>query len=343
MRRICYLYTDFQRIVFGAALMQAGLEESEFSFITHGYCNDERLDSPIRITGGFKKMQWSKARQLIAETYAAVEQFTGGQEFELWLASDNSGIGQILIHHPLCRRVILFEDGLANYGVHYPLLSRKNIQIELFRLRNLALLCPYYRMPKRAGECSRAISRFALTEYSYPYAPPDQVVRIDRVHFVNSVSKEVEVSSHGAIWDLRDGDLLFIDAFKDHARADARRPMITEFLREIVRKRDCQRVLVRPHPGAQGDFVSETVEGLRSALPVSVETAPSRGLVEEAFWMARNRSLNVAGLLSTALLTARLIMPSSGVHCLGSKFRQQVFSRKDGLIPALDRLGVEIH
>ena len=343
MQRICYLYTDFQRIVFRAALLEAGLGEAEFRFITHGYCNDKRLDSPSRIMGGFKKLEWSRARELIAEVNDAIEKCADGQSFELWLASDNSGIGQILIHHPLCKRVVLFEDGLANYGVHYPLLSKKNVQIELFRLRNLALLWPHYRMPKRAGESSHAVSRYALTQYSFPGSQPNQVTRIRNECFLDAVAREVEAAGNVDKWDLRDGDLLFIDAFKDRARADARRPMISGFLKDIIRERQCERVLVRPHPGAQGDFVSETIEALSSALPVRVQTAPCEGLVEEAFWLARHRKMDVAGLLSTALLTARLIMPKSGVHCLGSTFRRQVFSRKDGLIPALGRLGVAIH
>jgi hypothetical protein len=343
MQRICYLYTDFQRIVFHAALLEAGLDETEFRFITHGYCNDKRLDSPTRIMGGFKKLEWSRARELIAEVDETIDKCADGQSFELWLASDNSAIGQILIHHPLCKRVVLFEDGLANYGVHYPLLSKKNIQIELFRLRNLALLWPHYRMPKRAGESPRALRRYALTEYSFPYSHPKQIVRMKREHFLDAVAREVEAAGNESKWDLCDGDLLFIDAFKDRARADARRPMIAGFLRDIIHERKCERVLVRPHPGAKGDFVSETIEALSSALSVRVQTAPCEGLVEEAFWLARHRRMDVAGLLSTALLTARLIMPTNGVHCPGSTFRRQVFSGKDGLVPALGRLGVAIH
>lgn len=342
MRRLCYLYTDFQRVVFRAALAQSGLSETEFRFITHGYCNDQRLESPVRIKTRFRGLQYDRARAQIREVNHAVSEQSDEEEFELWLASDNSGIGQILIHHPRCRRVILFEDGLANYGVHYPMLSRKNLQIELFRLRNLMLLFPHYRLPKRAGEYPRADHCYALTTHSFPYAERERVIRIDPKHFSRSVGREAE-HSDAPRWDLVPGDLLFIDAFKDRERADARRPMITRFLADLVQRKGCKRVLVRPHPGAQGDFVSETIRELGQQLLVPVECAPAEGLVETAFWHARDTSIQVAGLVSTALMTARLISPDSAVHCLGSAFERRIFSSRDRILSALRALGVELH
>ncbi len=342
MQRICYLYTDFQRIVFRAALLEAGLDETEFRFITHGYCNDERLDSPTRIMGGFKKLEWSRARELIAEVNDAIEKCADGQSFELWLASDNSGIGQILIHHPLCKRVVLFEDGLANYGVHYPLLSKKNVQIELFRLRNLALLWPHYRMPKRAGECRRASIRYALTEKSFPYSDPEQVVCIARQHFLMSVRNEAKLPAPDNEWSLQSGDLLFIDAFKDRARANARRPLIIEMMKRIVDDYPVQRIVVRPHPGAQADFVSETVEQLGRALSISIDEVTGKGLFEVHLARIKESGFLIAGLMSTALLTARLLRPDSPVFCFGSGFYRKSFARRDGQLEALASMGVKV-
>ncbi len=339
MKRLCYLYTDFQRLVFNAAARTAEFDPACFQYLTYGYCRDGRLPGYHRIQGGYKRAQLRRARALVREVRDSVDRLIGRDDFELWLASDNSAVGQILVNHPRCKRLVLFEDGLANYGIYYPLFSRKNLLIELFRLRNALFLAPHARLPKRAGETGRAAERYGLTEYSFPGLPNRKL--INRNYFLDEVASEMVASGQDQASPLDDRDLLLVDIFKDDYRANRFRPMVVDLVREMVEREDVRQILIKPHPGAPKDFVGPTAELLGREIEQPIRRFERDTSLEAIFMASRDRSPLIGGLISSSLYTARLIAPSARVYCYGQG-TARIYARRDTQVQSMSGLGVTV-
>ena len=337
MVRLCYLYTDFQRLVFHAAVLEAGHDPDSFVYITNGYCTQAESANSIRLTGGFKGFQWRRARTLLREIRQCIARLAGEEPFELWLASDRGPVGQFLIRHPNCRRLVVFEDGLANYGVKYPSLSRKMLKIRLYRLRNAICLFPYYWPPMQPGDSPQADQRFALTTHAFPRFPDKEIIQ--RKHLVDAV---VHVGDPVTAPVLSKRDVLFVDIFKDRERAEASRPAVVQFLGSLRRREHFERIIIRPHPGAKGDFVSKSAEAIRTALGVEVVVLQKGGSLEAMLASMTGDLPVIAGLMSSALYVAKIIQADARVYCYKSGYSDRVFSDQDQQARALASLGVQL-
>lgn len=314
-KRICFIYTPFQRVIFLAIIKQLGISVDEFGFVVL----DERLSPSLAnthlVAARDRKFSLGGARQLIKNILSLTEKICGPANYELWLASDDNPIGQILINDRRCKRLVLFEDGLGSYIPHSMFDRRKTWISTLARLRNIVYLFPRYRSLRSVGSSRRADQRFALSPSAFPgYS---DVITIERNSLIAAISGFARTSPQEVLIEDQDIILLEQPIIEDKLLPPAvYREALVKFVQQVLVRHPGRRLIFKPHPRSDLLVYRENLKFVSRCVGCAISEIPSLDPLEVSLAAKPESQVVIAAPLSTALYVSRIIAPDTTAYCM---------------------------
>lgn len=346
--KICYLDTEHQKNIFLATLDTLGLSADNFIFIKkHSMPLPEHFNA-YTIYSKDRKYSFYEARKLIQEVRLLIKKITQGRKFEIWLANNDSPIGQVIIHHANCKDIFLLEDGLGNYvkGVFFGFdLGLKSI---LARCRNIIYLFPWYRSFTVLSCYMKPTRAFCLGINAFPLLRNEKKIVINATSFQKVVKESIKETVGRNKISLKKGDLVYIDQSvivdEGHLGEAEYQKIIVDFLLTIINQNEftCETAYIKRHPRANREIYYNLLAYIQKNLAVKVISIEENMSFEQ--WFSREKSIevSVAAVCSSALYTAKIINPLTQSFCLDSNLLRRKYSATSKYIVKLKKMGVTV-
>lgn len=280
------------------------------------------------------RLSIKRARCLIGEIRHLIESKIKNRTFEVWLASCDSPIGQVLINHPNCRRVVLFEDGIGSYVTHSFLDVSLGWRSFLRKMKYIIYLFPHYRAIYGIGS-HKADEYWAIHESAFPRATIES-------NLVNAAALKKLFLLDKIEIDVQKNDVIFLEqALTRHIAKKDYEDLICGYLTVLERAKSPARYFIKPHPTSTDQEIRETVDLFYKSTSKEILLIEKTLPVESVVLGLSVNPIEVFSVASSALYTLNILNPDLKVVSISSEKLLQNKPYFSDYIQALCRLGVE--
>ena len=252
IKKITFLYTDLQKNIFNSINKDS---TDEFIFLYPSKRDELAEKKYIPIKSSDQNLNLKKSRALIKEVKEIIEKEVGDSFFELWLASCDNPIGQILINHPKCKKTILIEDGIGSYVKHPFMDIGKGWRSVARKIKYFLLLFPHYKSYYGIGS-HRADEYWAIHKTAFPRSKnPSRKIEVENLRrSISSIKTETHTNQKTVIY--LDQPLIrnkIIDK-------EELNQLIKKHIEHLKSQYNPEVYLIKPHPVSTLQETFETIE-----------------------------------------------------------------------------------
>ena len=339
MKKICFIYTEYQKNVFTAIALQENLDLREFLFVYNKNIIPMSNTKNYFVKSDFKGFNYKFALDLKREILNLIAAETNGEDYEVWLASDDHPVGQILINYQRNANVIMFEDGLGSY-INYKPFFFISLFSTLAFLRNVIYFIPFYRSIRPGGGYRRPAAAYAFFEQAFPALK--NVKKINSNYFKSIFIDKISDSDRPKV-NIFDNSLIFLEQSHVEGRlmtAITYRRYALKLIEKICEINKLSNVYIRPHPASNMELIFENMRYYNKNSKLKFILLDLVNTFEEMILAASSYKFCVASFNSTSMYITKLIRPDIESYCLNNDWFLDVGPSHRDCYDVLTALGV---
>lgn len=335
MKTVAFIYTELQKFIF-KTITERKIESIPVIYPSHRKEIPDSDGDYIPIITSDQNLTIHKSRALAKETTSVVERVTSGKPFELWLASCDTPIGQILINHKNCKRTVLLEDGIGSYIKHAPLDIDKGIRNFSRKIKYFTYLFPNYRSIYGIGSHA-ADEYWALHESAFPRAGVKSlIIPIDRF-------KE-KIPTSNVLIEANKRSVVYLD--QPLTRLNLSAGSIASTIKGHINKLESEHTIknyfLKKHPVSTPKELDSLVRIFKNATDATIEIIDSSASAESMSMSTAFNPIEVFSFLSSALYTIKSLRPDINVKGVvnGEIIKTAPYIKK--YIESLSKIGISV-
>lgn len=332
LRKIAFIYTELQKNIFNA-INENKIDEF---ILLHPSNRQELAESRYTaIISSDQNLNFKKSKSLKKEIKDIINDRIGNNHFELWLASCDNPIGQLLINHPNCKKTILIEDGIGSYVKHTFMDIGKGWRSVARKIKYIIMLLPHYRSYYGIGS-HKADEYWALHETAFPRANR-------KPNLVNTENLKLAFSYNKNDSHINNKTVLYLD------QPLIRNNIIDSYeLNELIRKHIThleskgkpEIYLIKAHPVSTIQETLSTAEMFSKNTRAQVIIMKEKVSIESAALSPNFNPLEIFSFISSALYTIKALRPDLNVSSITTKNAIEKNSVMGEYISAMNKIGI---
>lgn len=328
---IAFVYTFFQKAIVKAIEMKL---KKEFFFIypSHrSYLKDET--SSVVLSESDLNISPKKSFALRKTITSIVTDLTKGEDFEVWLASCDNPVGQLLVNHKNCARKVLFEDGIGSYVKNLPFDCDKGVRSILRKAKYFMYFFPEYRSVYGLGSLS-ADEYWAIHPSAFPRSNMKPKI-------INATDLGCQFDRLDKLPEIKNSDLVYID--QPLERIGVSKHLIKKSLESYIEsKEEFGLIWIKKHPVTNDLEMNEIVELFSSITDHGIQIIDENVPIESLCVDRRFKPFQVFSFLSTALYTIKALRSDISLISIKSPEIVKRHPRLSLYYEALRSIGVEV-
>ena len=333
LKKIVFLYTDLQKNIFNSIHTD---EKSEFIYIYPIKRHELAELNYISIQSSDQNLDIKKSRSLIKEIKKIIKLEVGKSEFELWLASCDNPIGQVLINHKQCKKVALIEDGIGSYVRHPFMELGKGYRNILRKVKYIALLFPHYRSYYGIGS-QNADEYWALHQSAFPRASK-------RPNIISTDNLKKAFSKKNSDTKISNKTALYLDqplTRNKIVEEEDLEALIKIHIEELEKDYAIEVYLIKPHPVSTPEETLKTIESFKKYTKAKVLTLEDKSSVESISLSPDFNPITVFSFISSALYTIKSLRPDLNISSITTENAVNKNPILSEYISAMNSIGIK--
>lgn len=333
LKKIAFLYTDLQKNIFNAIVAE---DKNEFIHL-YPIKREELAEKKfIPIQSSDQQLDIKKSRILIKEIKNLIDKAIGKSEFELWLASCDNPIGQVLINHKQCKKITLIEDGIGSYVKHPFMECGKGYRNILRKAKYIALLFPHYRSYYGIGS-QRADEYWALHDSAFPRASK-------KPHIISSESLKKAFSKKTSATVVSSKTVLYLDQplTRNNIVEDKDlEALIKIHIEELERRHTPELYLIKAHPVSTPEETLKTIENFKKHTKANVLPLEDKNSIESISLSPDFNPIAIFSFISSALYTIKSLRPDLNISSITTENAVNKNPILSEYISAMNSIGIK--
>jgi len=328
---IAFVYTFFQKAIIKAVAKKM---QKEVFFIYPSHRSYLKTESTsIVLSESDLNISPKKAFALRKNITSLIRELTKGTDFEVWLASCDNPIGQLLVNHKKCARKVLFEDGIGSYVKNLPFDCDKGVRSILRKIKYFIYFFPEYRSVYGLGSLS-AHEYWAIFSSAFPRSKK-------KPNIINAKDIGCQFDILDKLPEIKNLDLVYID--QPLERIGVPKHLIKKSLGSYIgSKKEFGIIWIKKHPVTNDIEINEIVELFSSLTDHEIRIIDQNIPIESLCVDERFKPFQVFSFLSTALYTIKALRNDVSLISIKGPEIVRKHPRLNLYYKALRSIGVEV-